>query len=87
MTWRNYRRSKSSLSRRGTRSIIGRHFDIVDEDVGEVDSRGQCIGCAHLAVDDEFDVVSAWLEMDCCRESIFMFARPTVIIILVSCIL
>ncbi len=61
------------------RSIVRRNFNIVDEDIGKVDSRWQFGGKTHVAIHDEFEMVGAWLQVNTRRERVLMFARPTVI--------
>ena len=49
--------------------LVGVDFDIVDQDVRIIYCSWKFIGELHLTVDDELDVVSAWLQLKDVRES------------------
>lgn len=60
------------------RDIIWGDFEVVDEDVREVDSGRQLRRELHLIVNQEFEVVCAGRQVYNRRKGIFVFARSTV---------
>ena len=50
--------------------VIGAHLDIIDEYISVVDGGWELIRKLHLAVDDEFDMVSPRWEFEDCGENI-----------------
>jgi hypothetical protein len=59
--------------------VVGRDFDVVDEDVCVVDCGGHVLGCAHFILDEEGEVVGAWCDVDVGGEDIFLFAGATIV--------
>ena len=53
------------------------NFDVIRQEVGEVDSGGKVFGEAKVSINDEAAVVSAWREIDVGGEGIFVLAWTT----------
>jgi hypothetical protein len=70
--------------RRRLRKIIRGHFNVVDENVGEVHSRRERIRKPHLPVHNELKMMGTRDEIDDCGECIFMFTRTTAVVCNVS---
>lgn len=58
-------------------AIIGGDLDVVYEDVGKVDRSGKLVRQAHVAVNNELEVMRAGLEVDGRGEGAFVLAWST----------
>jgi hypothetical protein len=77
-------RSRSRSSRRSycagriARLWLWQDHNVVDEEVGKVNRRRQRVRKPHLAIDDEVEVMRAWMEVDSGRYGIFVLAGTTI---------
>jgi hypothetical protein len=69
------RRDIRSFSRRD--HLLGHHFNVIHEVIGEIDGGRHEGGELEIVIDDEADVMGAGLQMNGCREGSGLFARTT----------
>ena len=48
--------------------IVCAHFNVVDQVIGEVNRGGKIIGCSHLTIYDEFQMMGSRTEIQVCRQ-------------------